>query len=201
VARSKNVFINIPYDPEYEKLYLALIAGLSGLGLTPRCTTEIQATKNRLERITELIKNCHYSLHDLSRVDVSGTAPKVPRFNMPFEAGLAVAYQIEHPSKHIFRILEAKPHRLQKSLSDLNGFDPEIHGNTIKGMMVALTNIFVKPGGQPGVEGLQKIYRDLSAIASKMTKSEGIKDLYSRGAFSRLVVAARESAEVRGFKF
>jgi len=30
------VFINLPFDSAHERLYLALIAGLSALGFTPR---------------------------------------------------------------------------------------------------------------------------------------------------------------------
>lgn len=43
-----NVFVNIPYDKPYEKLYLAIIAGLAGLGLRARCTLEIQSNTDLL---------------------------------------------------------------------------------------------------------------------------------------------------------
>jgi hypothetical protein len=56
--------------------------------LLPRSALEIPGPTRRLDRILELISACRYSFHDLSRVQLSRGAP---RFNMPFEAGLAVA--------------------------------------------------------------------------------------------------------------
>ncbi|MBI1963003.1 MAG: hypothetical protein HYS37_06510 [Candidatus Rokubacteria bacterium] len=84
----QNAFLNVPYDPRYEKLFVALIAGLCAFGLRPRATLEIPSPTRRLDRILELLAACRYSFHDLSRVQLSRGAP---RFNMPFEVGLAVA--------------------------------------------------------------------------------------------------------------
>ena len=89
-ARQESAFLNIPYDRRYENLYLAFIAGLCAFGLTPRATIEIPSTKRRLERIIELIQGSEYSFHDLSRVQLDRNSPATPRFNMPFELGLAV---------------------------------------------------------------------------------------------------------------
>jgi len=36
-----DVFINVPFDPQHEKLFLALFAGLVGLGLNPRSVLEV----------------------------------------------------------------------------------------------------------------------------------------------------------------
>ena len=84
-----DVFVNCPFDDEYESLYVALIAGLCGLGLTPRCVLEIPGgARNRLDRIFGLIHECGSSVHDLSRT--TGRRG-LPRFNMPFELGLAVS--------------------------------------------------------------------------------------------------------------
>jgi len=84
-----DVFINVPFDDEYEPLFLALIAGLVGLGFTPRSVLQIPPNQRRLERILTQIKRCAFSVHDLSRVEPSGVRDPVPRFNMPFELGLA----------------------------------------------------------------------------------------------------------------
>ncbi len=200
MIHSKDVFMNIPYDAEYEKLFLALIGGLTGLGLTPRCTLEISETKNRLDRICDLIKSCPYSLHDMSRVELSRSNPKVPRFNMPFEAGLAIAFH-KIDDKHKFYLLETRAHRLQKSLSDLNGYDPQIHNGTVVGMMRVLTNIFNRKGIQPTPVNLKGIYSDIKKFSDNLKVRDGMTDIYTKRPFSDLVVAARESAEVRGFKF
>ena len=77
----------MPFDGRYAPLYLAAIAGLCGLGLRPRGVVEIAGAQRRLERIHNLLERCPVSVHDLSRVEMSRG---VPRFNMPFELGLAV---------------------------------------------------------------------------------------------------------------
>src|SRR5687767_6371732 len=143
---SEYVFLNLPFDPSYEKIFLALIAGTTALGLTPRSVLELPATKARLSRLTDIIGACRYSVHDLSRIQLSGFSPRCPRFNMPFELGLAVAsahYRRRTNPGHHWIVMEAVPHRLQVSLSDLNGFDPYIHRRTAIGTMEALIDAFM----------------------------------------------------------
>lgn len=136
------VFLNIPYDRRYEPLFLALIAGLAGLGFTPRCVLEIPHQQNRLQRIFELMTSCASSVHDLSRTSVSRAAPRCPRFNMPFELGLAIAHTLK-AGGHQWIAIEEKRYRLQKSLSDLNGFDPYIHGGTPTGVLRVISDAFM----------------------------------------------------------
>jgi len=109
------------------------------------------------QRLFELIERCASSVHDLSRVELSLRRPRVPRFNMPFELGLAVALSLSKGT-HRWYLLEARDYRLQASLSDMNGFDPQIHHGTPTGILTALTNAFVKPGGQPTVGDLKRLY-------------------------------------------
>ena len=122
-----SVFLNIPYDSAFENLYLAYIAGLSSFGLIPRATLEIPTSQRRLQRILKLIQECAYSIHDLSRVQLDARAPRVPRFNMPFELGLAVAQNARN-RRETWYVCETVSHRIGKSLSDLNGTDVRIHG-------------------------------------------------------------------------
>ena len=90
---TESVFLNIPYDDAFENLYLAYITGVSAFGLKPRAALEIPSSNRRLERILDLIQQCEYSVHDLSRVELDRTPPRTPRFNMPFELGLTVALE------------------------------------------------------------------------------------------------------------
>jgi hypothetical protein len=85
------VFLNIPYDKKFERLFLAYIAGISAYGIFPHATLEITDSSKRLEKILKLERSCDYSVHDLSRVQLDRAKPRVPRFNMPFELGLCVA--------------------------------------------------------------------------------------------------------------
>src|SRR5271169_6443075 len=87
------VFLNLPYDLKSQPLFLAYIAGVTAFGLTPRATLEIPGSTRRLDRIFALLSECSYSIHDLSRVQLDRRRPVTPRFNMPFELGLAVAHE------------------------------------------------------------------------------------------------------------
>ena len=137
------VFLNIPYDQRSRSLYLAYIAGLVHLGLVPRVTLGITGGTRRLDKILAEIQGCRYSIHDLSKVGLDRTPPfATPRFNMPFELGLAVAWEKSNPKKHTWFVFESKTYRLQKSLSDLNGTDPHIHGGQGAGVMRELSNVF-----------------------------------------------------------
>ena len=99
-----NAFINIPYDRMYEAMYVAFIAGLSAFGLIPRATVEIPGRARRLDRIVGLLRRCRYSFHDLSRVGIDRGPPPTPRFNMPFELGLAVALEGAGASARLVRL-------------------------------------------------------------------------------------------------
>jgi len=91
------VFLNIPYDVEFSGLYIAYIVGLFQLDLVPHIASEIPGGKRRLDRIFELIQSCRYSIHDLSRVEVSVSPTAVPRFNMPLELGMTITWANLHP--------------------------------------------------------------------------------------------------------
>ena len=187
-ARRPTVFINVPFDHQYERLYVALIAGIVALGARPRSTLEIPPTKDRLRRIFTLIRSCDFSIHDLSRVQLSGTSPRCPRFNMPFEAGLAAAWYLSGKKRQWY-LLESNRFRLQKSLSDLNGYEVNIHEGTTQGILTALLDIFPYRPHQPGPTELRLVSRLLQKAAKEIKKQTHF-DLFRPRAFELL----RESA-------
>lgn len=190
-------FVNVPYDPDYEKLFIALVAGLSGFGLIPHATLEIPGSERRLNRIVHLLRRCRYSFHDLSRVELDATPPATPRFNMPFELGLSVALRLVLGRRHEWFVLEARAHRLSKSLSDLGGTDELLHGGTPRGVLRALTNALARSRHRPTVAELDRIYEDLVVAAGAIKASLGTGSLYGARPFKELVVAARISARQR----
>ena len=185
-------FLNVPYDQQYEPLFVAFIAGLCRFGLTPRATIEIPGSKRRLNRIVDLIGECSYSLHDLSRVTVDYRSPRTPRFNMPFELGLAVAKAAEAGSRHAWFLFESAPHRLNESLSDLDGTDPYIHENKAEGVLRGLMNALVRRRNPPTFSELKSIYREVRAAASELKRELGGASLFEARAFKELVFLAND---------
>ena len=94
------VFLNIPFDAEFRSLYIAYIVGLIQLGMVPHLASEIAGGERRLNRIFQLIQGCRYSIHDLSRIEVSGAPVAVPRFNMPLELGMTITWSTLNPDVH-----------------------------------------------------------------------------------------------------
>ena len=188
--KNYSVFLNIPYDKPFEKLYLAYIVGLVELGLTPRVTLGITHGTARIDRIFELLKSCRYSVHDLSRVEMDRRLPPTPQFNMPFELGLAFAWSRLTPANHDFFAFESINRRAQKSLSDLSGTDFNIHDNEPKGIMRELRNAFERRQNRPTVPNMMKSYNALIRSLPELRKAAGTKDLFQAGIFRDIVATS-----------
>jgi hypothetical protein len=189
------VFLNIPYDDRFRRSYLAYIVGLAQLGLEPRATLGIPGGERRLDRILALIQSCRYSIHDLSRVEMDRTPPSTPRFNMPCELGLTITWEKLNPDRHTWFVFEAQRRRLQKSLSDLDGTDVNIHDGTVKGVMRELCNAFVRRGPQPGVPEMMRTYRLVSRQVDNVLASAGTDSLFEARVFKDLCFVARAIAQ------
>lgn len=186
-----SVFLNIPYDSAFRELHLAYIAGVSSFSLVPRATLEIPGGERRMDRILSLIRSCRYSLHDLSRVELDRHSPRTPRFNMPFELGLAVAWQKLRPRDHTWFVFEAMPRRAEKSLSDLSGTDIYIHHGKVRGVFTERCNAFVRLKSQPTARQMEEIYLRLKRLLPQLQKQTGAHSPFEARIFRDLVVAAR----------
>lgn len=192
------VFLNIPYDDQFRRLYLAYITGLIHLGLDPRATLEIPGGQDRLGKILELIRSCRYSIHDLSRVQLDRTQPATPRFNMPFELGLAVASAQIDSAPHDWFVFETVHRRLAKSLSDLSGTDANIHQGTVSGVMRELCNAFVRqsPRNRASVPEMMRTYHAVSRRAEEILGQSKARSLFEASVFRRLYLAAGKAAGI-----
>lgn len=133
----KGVFLNAPFDSDYEPLFVTLVATLVAAGFKPHCVLEIREHgQGRLARIYELMKGCRVSIHDLSRMG------SPPRFNMPFELGLACSLKLEQPDQYDVVVFESRRFRADRSLSDYKGHDIAIHRGTCNGIISAVLETF-----------------------------------------------------------
>jgi len=191
-----SVFLNIPYDQEFQNLYLAYIVGIYQLRLVPFITSGISGGERRLDRILALVQSCRYSIHDLSRVELSVTPPATPRFNMPLELGLTIAWAKLRPRRHTWFLWEASPRRIQKSMSDLDGTDPYIHFGTVEGVLSELRNAFVRDGS-PSVRTMLEAYRVVESKIDRILADAGTRNLYAAGVFKELCFVAEDEAHIR----
>jgi hypothetical protein len=110
---------------------------------------------------------------------------------MPFELGLAVGWSLTRPRDHEWFVFEETAHRLQRSLSDLNGTDPYIHNGVPDRVLVALANAFVRVAPQPPIETLHTIHGIVRASARRLRRAHGT--VFAAIPFRQLVVAAAQA--------
>lgn len=125
----QNVFLNCPFDNTFKPLFDAAIFAVQIAGFTPHCSLEASnAGQARLEKIMDIIAQCRYGIHDLSRTELG--ANKLPRFNMPLELGLDLGcrrYGRGRLADKRLLVLDSKARRYQSFISDIAGQDIESH--------------------------------------------------------------------------
>jgi hypothetical protein len=178
--------LNIPYDAGFEDLFLAYIVGLTQLGLVMNVALAVP-NQGRLETIIELIEKSDFSIHDLSRVEL---AHGLPRFNMPVELGLALYRSRITRGKHRIFLFDRKPYQAQRSASDVNGIDPQIHNGTVRGLMSGLRNILRQPGDVTTVPEMLASYRAVQLKLPELRRNAGSKSLFEPAIFLDLTLAA-----------
>ena len=127
------VFINFPFDNSYiTDILKPTLYILIKNGFHPRLSLEVSDSGEvRLQKITDIIKICKYSIHYLSIVK-SKKANEFARMNMPLELGIDYGLRnsgMLRLDEKKFLILEAVKYDYMKAISDINGFDIKVHGN------------------------------------------------------------------------
>ncbi len=137
VPRTDSVFLNLPFEPDYEPVFVGFIVGLVTVGLIPRSVVELDENGDgRMLRLFRLMKECRISIHDLSYRGAEF------RYNMPFELGVAYALSRNNPDA-IILVFEATKRDLLKTLTDLRHFDPKIHRMDGKKVLATIYDTFV----------------------------------------------------------
>jgi hypothetical protein len=129
-APSASVFINCPFDKQYQPIFDAIVFRVVACGFEPRCTLELtDAGEVRIENIYRLIARCNHSIHDISRTEVEDQSYRLPRFNMPLELGIFLgAKRFGGRSSHKrCLIMDRAPYRYKRFISDIGGQDIKAH--------------------------------------------------------------------------
>jgi len=142
----KNVFINCPFDNDFRQLLLGVVFTVLYLGYTPRLSLErANSAENRIDKISELIKESKFGIHDLSRL-VSTDSGEVYRMNMPFELGIdygCLKFKGGKWRKKKILILEKERYRFQEAISDISGCDIKKHEDEVDKIISAVRDWFV----------------------------------------------------------
>lgn len=152
---STSVFINCPFTSDFRSLHEAIVFTVLSCGFRPRSALEAGNSGDiRLDKIVRLIKESAYSVHDLSATGLD-TATGLPRFNMPFELGIAVGLKKSSRgfSSHSLLVLEAVKYTYQKCLSDIAGQDLQAHGCDAARLIPIIRNWLRTESHSPDISG------------------------------------------------
>jgi hypothetical protein len=117
---------------------------------------------------------------------------------MPFELGLAVAWQRLGDRSHVWFVFESKPYRLPKSLSDLGGTDVYIHGGIITGVFKQLCNALIGEKQQPSVPYMMSVYRYIKGQLPTLLRGSRSNSIFDGARpFHDVCVASALRAEER----
>jgi hypothetical protein len=123
-----SVFVNCPFDAEYEPLFHAIVFAVHDCGYVARCALETDDSGDvRIEKILAIVDQCKFGIHDISRTELN--AHNLPRFNMPLELGLFLGARRFGGGmrKKIALILDTERYRYQEFCSDISGQDIQAH--------------------------------------------------------------------------
>lgn len=164
------VFINCPFDDGFKPLFDAIVFAIHDLGFRARHALIDDGTVIRIERIAAEIATSMYSLHDMSRVELGKN--KLPRFNMPFEAGIAYTVHAMQPQRrtHHMGVLDAKAYQYQASISDLAGLDPKIHNNDPAEAIACVREFLRRKSCRTDLPGAAHVQRRYLAFQAALPK-------------------------------
>ena len=170
-----NVFINCPFDSAYKPLFDAMVFAIHDCGFIPRCALEEDdASEVRIDKIYNIIADCRYGIHDISRTELDENSG-LPRFNMPLELGVflgAKKFGIEEQERKKCLILDTERYRYQQFISDIAGQDIQAHNDTPEAIVKVVRNWLRSasrsetiPGGSIIWRRYQDFRRDLPQTA------------------------------------
>ena len=130
ISPVQHVFINCPFDSQYQSLFEAIVFAVSVCGFNPRCALEVDdGSQTRIEKIFDIIGDCRFGIHDISKTELDGTT-LLPRFNMPLELGIflgAKKFGQGRQREKVCLIFDRERYRYQKFISDLSAYDIRAH--------------------------------------------------------------------------
>ena len=173
MRRTDNVFINCPFDDDYKPLLNAIVFTIHECGFIARCAIEELGSQLRIDKIYNIIDECRYGIHDISRTELDSDN-NLPRFNMPLELGIFLGckrYGDDENKKKQYLIIENQKFQYQKYISDIAGLDVAAHCNKPKSVVSLVRDWLSKyssrttiPSGSLIWEKYERFWNDLPKL-------------------------------------
>lgn len=170
----ESVFINCPFDREYQPIFHALVFTVHDCGYFARSALEIEDSGQiRIQKIEQIIADSRLAIHDISRTEPDEESG-LPRFNMPLELGLflgAQRYGDTRQQTKSCKILDTERFRFQRFCSDIAGQDISSHGGdpekairAVRDWLRGLKPSISLPSGSKIVERYRQFQKDLPLL-------------------------------------
>lgn len=169
---STSVFLNCPFDGDFQERFDALVFATVACGFVPRSALESgSVAKPRMERIIEALFGSKYSIHDLSRCTGQGDR-NTARFNMPLELGMAMAGRHlakKRTDRHDWLVLVPDHHPYEDFISDLAGYDPVCYDGSLRGILRAVIGWLVTREDAVATPDPQQVLDGFSRFAAALS--------------------------------
>jgi hypothetical protein len=177
----RQVFLNVPFDRHYERLFRSLVFTVHDCGFFSKCALESSdASEVRVEKLFDLIRGCKYGIHDLSRTTLD-SRNRLPRFNMPLELGFFLGAKRFGGGPHgakVALVLDTEPYRYQKFCSDISGQDIRAHGNKLSNAITAVRawlREHGEKGALPGDVQIERRYTQFNDELPTLINAQGMR--------------------------
>lgn len=131
-AYQDSVFLNVPFDSKYGRLFDALVFAVHDCGFIARSALEVDDSgQARVLKILDIIEQSKYGIHDISRAGIDKQTG-LARFNMPLELGFflgAIRYGTTKQRQKRCLVLDRERYRYRNFCSDIAGQDIRAHGD------------------------------------------------------------------------
>ena len=128
-----SVFLNVPFDSKYKRIFDALVFAVHDCGFSARSALEIEDSgEARVDKILNIIEQSKFGIHDISRAGVDSVT-RLARFNMPLELGFFLGAKRYGSKRHFQKrclILDRESYRYRNFCSDISGQDIRAHAVT-----------------------------------------------------------------------
>jgi hypothetical protein len=166
-----SVFINCPFDSDYQPLYCALVFAVEACGFYVRCSLEVDDSgETRAEKLIRIIRGSRYGIHDISRTELNTNRP--PRFNMPYEFGMFVGFKYSghaEQAKKAVLVLDRERFRYQQFLSDIAGQDIRSHDNRPQTLIREVRH-WLRSHSRVDLPGAEQLIREFEQFQSEMPR-------------------------------
>lgn len=169
--KPRDVFINCPFDAAYQPFFHAIVFTVIRSGFRARCALETDnAADNRLAKICDIIRECRYGIHDISRTESDGVPP-LPRSNMPLELGLFLGAQRfggRHHTQKCCIVLDGERYRFQRFISDIVGQDIHSHDGDLPTLILKVATWLRTQSDDPRVPGGRAIATEYTTFGERL---------------------------------